>query len=343
MKITKVSIARIVGMFLIFATHLCLGFYGSFLGYVFNVGVPLFFIISGYLYGNKEIEKPLSWYFGRFVRICIPMYIFVLSVWIYCFIRYGAKFPYGYILNLQGLGFLFVRIKESWLVPSESMIGIEHLWFLTVIMICYLLLIVIKKAEKTNVMKRIETNSKLETALFAALAVSQVALAYVGIQIIFFIEFFVGYAMSKRNFSFKGKKNFICMSVVMAAALVSRLVAGKYADATVLYDNIIVSWSQCILALWIYAFLDFVLSNMPRLESALGKSKLVGWLDGISYFAYITHYIFIKEPFDLQKYIPNVVVATLAFFALAFVSAEILKLVSKPLTSALNKLTGKLK
>lgn len=343
MKITKISIARIVGMFLIFATHLCLGFYGSFLGYVFNVGVPLFFIISGYLYGNKEIEKPLSWYFGRFVKICIPMYVFVLSVWIYCFIRYGAKFPYGYILNLQGLGFLFVRMNESWLAISESMIGVEHLWFLTVIMICYLLLIVIKKAEKTNAMKRIETNPKIETALFAFLAVVQFALAYAGVQIIFFIEFFLGYAISKRGFSFKGKKNFICMSVIMVAALSARLVVKKFADGTVLHDNIVVSWSQCILALWIYAFLDFVLSNMPRLESALGKSKLVGWLDSISYFAYITHYIFIKEPFDLQKYIPNTVVATLVFFVLAFASAEILKLVSKPLTSALNKLTGKLK
>lgn len=106
MKITKISVVRIVGMFLIFATHLFLGFYGSSLGYVFNVGVPLFFIISGYLYGKKEIKEPLNWYFRRFVKICIPMYIFVLLVWLYCFIRYEAKFPYRYILNLQGLDFI---------------------------------------------------------------------------------------------------------------------------------------------------------------------------------------------------------------------------------------------
>lgn len=35
MKITKISVVRIVGMFLIFATHLFLGFYGSSLGYFF--------------------------------------------------------------------------------------------------------------------------------------------------------------------------------------------------------------------------------------------------------------------------------------------------------------------
>ena len=109
MKITKISVVRIVGMFLIFATHLFLGFYGSSLGYVFNVGVPLFFIISGYLYGKKEIKEPLNWYFRRFVKICIPMYIFVLLVWLYCFIRYEAKFPYSYILNLQGLSFIFIK------------------------------------------------------------------------------------------------------------------------------------------------------------------------------------------------------------------------------------------
>ena len=50
----------------------------------------------------------------------------------------------------------------------------------------------------------------------------------------------------------------------------------------------------------------------------------------------------IKEPFNLQKYIPNVAVATLVFFVLSFVSAEVLKLVSKPITGGLNKLAKKL-
>lgn len=342
MKITKISVVRIVGMFLIFATHLFLGFYGSSLGYFFNVGVPLFFIISGYLYGKKEIKEPLNWYFRRFVKICIPMYIFVLLVWLYCFIRYEAKFPYSYILNLQGLSFIFIKMKVGYFVLPESMGGIGHFWFLTVIMLCYLLLILMKKLESTSFMKNVEKNPKVEVVLCILIVAVQIALAYVGFQIVYFIEFFLGYAMNKKDLSFKGKKSFLLISLIMVVALGTRLVVRKFADGTVLHDNIVVSWSQCVLALWIYAFFDFLLSNLPRLESTLGKSKLISWLDGISYFAYITHYIFIKEPFNLQKYIPNMIVATLVFLVLSFASAEILKLVSKPLTDCLNKLAGKL-
>lgn len=68
MRITKISVTRIAGMFLIFATHLFLGFYGSSLGYVFNVGVPLFFIISGYLYGKKGNKRTCNLVFQTFYK-----------------------------------------------------------------------------------------------------------------------------------------------------------------------------------------------------------------------------------------------------------------------------------
>ena len=202
--------------------------------------------------------------------------------------------------------------------------------------------ILVKKSESTDFVKNIKKNSKVEVVFCIFIVAAQIALACIGFQIVYFIEFFIGYAMSKKSLDFKRKKAFLMMSVIIAVALGVRLLARKFADGTVLYDNIFVVWSQCILALWIYAFFDFVLSNLPGLEQALGKSKLINWLDGISYFAYITHYIFIKEPFNLQKYIPNVAVATLVFFVLSFVSAEVLKLVSKPITGGLNKLAKKL-
>lgn len=199
-----------------------------------------------------------------------------------------------------------------------------------------------EKVRKHKFHEKCRKNPKVEVVLCILIVAVQIALAYVGFQIVYFIEFFLGYAMNKKDLSFKGKKSFLLISLIMVVALGTRLVVRKFADGTVLHDNIVVSWSQCVLALWIYAFFDFLLSNLPRLESALGKSKLISWLDGISYFAYITHYIFIEEPFNLQKYIPNMIVATLVFLVLSFASAEILKLVSKPLTDCLNKLAGKL-
>lgn len=52
----------------------------------------------------------------------------------------------------------------------ESMSGIGHLWFLTVIMLCYLLLILVKKSESTDFVKNIKKILKSKScAVFLSL------------------------------------------------------------------------------------------------------------------------------------------------------------------------------
>ena len=72
------------------------------------------------------------------------MYILVLFLQIYNVINseYGTvrSIP-TYLANLQGLGFIINGLD----LPQMN--GLGHLWFLTVIMLCYLLLIIMKKIE----------------------------------------------------------------------------------------------------------------------------------------------------------------------------------------------------
>ena len=63
-----ITICRIVGMLMIIFTHLC-DQMGSSLTEVFTVGNSLFFLMSGILYSNKEINNPLEWVIKRIIRI----------------------------------------------------------------------------------------------------------------------------------------------------------------------------------------------------------------------------------------------------------------------------------
>lgn len=111
----------------------------AFLSEVFNVGTTLFLFISGFLYGEKKVGSYPKWFYRRIKRICIPMYIYMASVFVYrvIFVTHTAE-PFKYLLyalNLQGICFVYLRFDYS----LFSVKGTDHLWFLTVIMMCYLL------------------------------------------------------------------------------------------------------------------------------------------------------------------------------------------------------------
>ena len=68
---------RTIAMFSIVICHY-LQAYGSSLASVFNVGVPIFFCISGYLYGNKNISNWKKWFGARVLKVYVPYLIFVI-------------------------------------------------------------------------------------------------------------------------------------------------------------------------------------------------------------------------------------------------------------------------
>lgn len=59
-NIAVISLTRVLAMWSIIACHIC-RYYGSECANWLNVGVRLFFIISGFLYGNRVIDEPIRW------------------------------------------------------------------------------------------------------------------------------------------------------------------------------------------------------------------------------------------------------------------------------------------
>lgn len=55
----SISMVRFIAMILIVVCHM-FQYYDHELCHWFNVGVQVFFVISGFLYGTKEIDNPIT-------------------------------------------------------------------------------------------------------------------------------------------------------------------------------------------------------------------------------------------------------------------------------------------
>lgn len=143
-----VTIARVAAMWMIIGCHISSWLAIPFLAQILNVGVYVFLLISGILYSKKTIPDGIRFFKQRWLKICFPMYYLVAFLIIFD-IFYAKTEAFmsipTYLLNLQGTEFII-----SWLHFSQIG-GLGHLWFLTVIMLCYFLLIPVKKIEKNFV------------------------------------------------------------------------------------------------------------------------------------------------------------------------------------------------
>ncbi len=138
-KDVAVEYIRVVSMAMIVLCHI-LQYYGNQLAYWFNVGVQIFLIISGFLYGGREIADPLTFIGKRFKKILVPYYVFLIPTSV-CYFLFASD-----SINLA----LFVKA----LFGAEVIRGIQHLWFVPYILFCYLITPLLQA-----VRKRIETLS----------------------------------------------------------------------------------------------------------------------------------------------------------------------------------------
>ena len=123
------SVIRVFAMVLIVSCHIA-QCYELQIAFLLNIGVQIFFFMSGFLYGRLGITgSPYSFYKKRFVKVYLPYYIILtIVIVIYAVFRlykFNAKQILLYLLNLQ------------WF--STPIDGLNHLWFLTVLMVGYLL------------------------------------------------------------------------------------------------------------------------------------------------------------------------------------------------------------
>ena len=118
----SLSFARMISMCFIIACHF-MQYYEYELAWWFNVGVQMFFFLSGFLFANKVVD--LSALKKQFIKILIPYYLIVILANI-AWILSGTS-------NIKSI------ISAIVLYGYGDFIGLRHLWFVAYILIAYTL------------------------------------------------------------------------------------------------------------------------------------------------------------------------------------------------------------
>lgn len=307
-----VSLARIIGMLFIVACHIGNYFSNPVVSQIFNVGVPLFFAISGGLYADRTIDNPSEWLINRILRLYKPLAAWILYSIISLLLKNGGCLPkesIGNLLlllfNLQGLNHLFPKFKP-----------VNGPWFFTIIMLCYLLLIPYKKIEEHN--KRINSWSSL-VIMFGVTALFSIG-EMVDLSGIFF--FFGGYILTAMGYNDKDKNHSILTALILIVGSCGIRIVGKYLfDDLWVYNDVIVLITHFAFAFGIMKSIRWLRGIKKSIFDQTMSSAIMKWIDKISIYVYCFHDIFIAASFSLNfKLIPSIFMVYIA----SFVSASII-------------------
>lgn len=315
---------RVFATILILCCHLVVTFDNKMIqltGQFFNVGVDLFLIISGYLYGKKEISKKYTyknWLISRAKRILTPMYIFMIFLFfIYLFKGLDIQISHwiAYIFNLQGL--------------EIYVYGAEHLWYLTVAMACYFITPILDKY-------RNKFNKKNIGILFSILIATQLIMSYFIYQQfgryltsieLYILAYFIGLYW---NSDFINYRNFIWSIILIVCALAMRLIGRIEFDGTILYDIVISRYTHSLLGLGLF-FSGFYITSKLKNEFI---DKIISHFDHISYEIYLVHYMLIGGPLSVlftNSDIVNCFIVLICTYILALILNKVSNIVNNKL------------
>lgn len=249
----------------------------------FNIGVPIFIILSGFLFGVREGGKnALSWYFNRIKRIYIPYELFVVILAVITLLRGENIFTINWFLLVLGLQGSVVGIH-----------GAEQTWFITSLMLCYLLTPIIRFL----VLKACK--SKDMTIMYAMLfllvpsILSFIPPAFVYTLFIpccwYALAYLIGYKFNMIKLTSKGA---FCSFITIFFAFSIRVIMRMYFDGSYLYDRITVSYTQAIAAFCIFYIIAYLFKNRET-------GRLVSRVSEISFEIYLYHYMFTVGPLKL--------------------------------------------
>lgn len=302
---------RSVAMLFIVICHYSSWFPGfDAVGQLFNVGVPIFFMISGYLYGHKNIGPSYrSWICKQVRKIVLPLYIYYIIVGslLYFLGKLGNINPISFcklILNLQGI-----------MGGAAGNIVTGHLWFITYILICYFITPILEHIRSTITWKKvwflIIMLSMLEIAIILVITPQAFLVNIQGI-ILFIGAYFFAVLWEKKI----TLPNYVILSIGMLSAVGIRLGVKLIADNSGglwerVYERVVVQYTQSILAIWII----FTIVLLQIIHKS--NNSLLNVFGRYSYEIYIVHYMFLTGVFNVNRLSDNLVINTIIFVILA--------------------------
>ena len=279
------------------------------------MGVQIFLCISGYLYGQKKIGDICSFYNRRFKKILIPYYIVFLT---------AAVLELVFARN----SFNVLRFGAG-LLCRTTIAGGEHLWFVPVILLCYVLTPVL------NVYCDRYIDSSRSLWVGTVLAIVAVSI-FGGLFARFYNPawlscYVIGYALGVNE----DRKRIADKMLLLLFGVIAMIgngiqiyfdyvrgihLSGYIATAYQYFQN----YNHVCLGVFLFLFLKSVFDRVTfgsRFKRALDIS------DKYSYETYLVHQFLILGPFSLIALTPilpfNIIVILIGIYTLAWALKKI--------------------
>ena len=314
----SIDIIRICGAAFIFLCHACNEsgtFIGGVLGQFFCIGVPIFFILSGYLHGLKTTpQNTPSWYGKKLKRLLLPLYIFIAILAVVYLVA-------GYSINMS----------EWWqtIVPicglSQNYIpGCGQLWFLTHLLVCYLITPALQKLARPDKRGIIVLGLIwLAVCMLLAYTAAPIWCTLLGSLLSYAVGFYV------LPYFLRKKRSYAALLGIALFFCCCRLAFRHFFDGTPFYNSVATEICALGLALPIIIFLFQLGKRFDGAASSTVKLCTAG-LSKRTYEFYLVHYIFLTGPLKIA--LPHYWQSVLVAFALSVALAELVHFLSNILT-----------
>ena len=301
---SMLSLLRVLAMGSIVVCHILQTLDNNW-AWVFNVGVQVFLVLSGYLYGHKVIDKWIPWFISRLKKLYIPYIIFVLFFLVLYLItglqEVNIKSAIVYVFGLQGI-----------IGGGIKVFG--HLWFMTAIAMCYMI---------TPILQKVSSRSTLCTVGLLVLCVIEYYVLPIRLNIFSWLFLYsVGYFLPRMSQKMK-----VLMMSSVTIMLLFAVTGISWADirngainSTIMHNCI------GILSVCLFSIIG------KKVRFGVG-CKLLSFLDALSYFVFIVHVPFVRPPHEILHVTAIAPVNILLVMVLIFISAVLLEQVTKKLTS----------
>lgn len=280
----KISFIRCLAVVLILIIHIRQSFGLSNAGFPWFTAVPIFLMISGYLYGQKKIENVKKWLKNRIKKIIIPYYLLLI---INSFIVIFFTNQFNFVEFLKGL-LLFPSFKMS-------IFKMAHMWYMPYIIICYFITPLLERifSKLHKMQKRGATPIILLLTMFAVLLITQL-LSYIpfygnlsSVQINIYIG---AYYISKLKNDGRLKHNdilYFCIIGLLVAIILQFVIKLLPFNS---FDVLAGLYKEGAVSYLFFGFLLFITSkiNFKKTEKVWKIS------DKFSFYIYLTHYWFTK-------------------------------------------------
>lgn len=278
-KNKSLQLIRIISMLSIVTCHILINSKNMIiynLSHFFDVGVFVFLILSGYLYSDKEIRSGKDFFKRKFTKLILPVYIYGIIV-----ISLSNITIYSKIKNIA----VVLTNTESIFKTTN---GINHLWFITIILVCYSFLILLKKNTKIldNIYNYIPF---ILMSIFLLLSFVNARIASI---FIYLLTFYIGMIIKKD--CVKKKHTVFISSMVAITSILIRVIFKFLMDETIFYNIIISNITHMMLAGSLFVILFTLFEKFKYCKQKI--NKCIDYIDSITYYIYITHYSFLVGP-----------------------------------------------